>query len=143
MKRLLPTTSIVIGIVFILFISGPIGLIDWHYPRRVDNDPLLAPVKVLDVDGNIISLEDGRRFAVTSINASLEAPTLMEAIDASNGEVEVVTYGADVDIFVKNKLWLCGTCRSRGLIKIPLFASEEHANGRNLIGEVSRVRLKQ
>ena len=48
----------------LFFGTNGCGLIGFHYPRAVENDPLLAPIRVVSVQGNSLCLEDGRVLQV-------------------------------------------------------------------------------
>ena len=48
------------------------GHISFHYLRAVNNDPLLAPVRVVSVQGDNLHLEDGRVIHVHDAGQPLD-----------------------------------------------------------------------
>jgi hypothetical protein len=51
---LLAVTTLVVGALHLF------GLVTFRYERRIDNDPLRSPVRVVEVQGDRIRLADGR-----------------------------------------------------------------------------------
>jgi len=56
--------SVVLIIVSVLAFAYHFSLVRFRYPVMVEGDPLKAPVKVVGISGNQITLEDGRVLAL-------------------------------------------------------------------------------
>jgi hypothetical protein len=117
--------------VFVLLIgASELQILQLHYPRVVENDPLLAPQRVRAVSGDVITLDDGCELRVDS-----SGKPLYEIIQSSDFLVDLESYDDEsrVMVFAKCRGWLCGTpwC---GLIQIPLIADNVPINRREPIG---------
>ncbi len=119
------------AVLLFLVIASPLGIVQFHYPRGVENDPLLAPVKVRSVVGDTLVLEDGRTFEVSSFGFK----SLKEMVEGSDFRVDL-EYSSEMQdawVFAKSRGWICGT-PWQGLITIPLIADLVPINRREPIG---------
>jgi hypothetical protein len=123
------------AVLFVFIITSWLGILQLHYPRVIDNDPLLSPVKVLSVSGNTLLLEDGRTLLVTA-----NREPLGEVVQKSAFRVDVESEGDGVLLYAKHRGWLCGTPWV-GLIEIPLIADDVPINRREFIG-LARVAVR-
>jgi hypothetical protein len=123
------------AVLLLLSIACSLRIIQFHYPRAVDNDPLLSPVVVESVSGNTIVLQDGRTLHVEAYDEPLD-----QIIQESEFRVDVESAGDDSNlvIFAKRRGWICGTPWT-GLIEIPLIADDVPINSREPIGTAKIV----
>jgi hypothetical protein len=112
-----------------------LGIVRFDYPRAVENDPLKSPVQVEHVDGNRLTLADGRVFQVEVFDESLA-----DLVKASEDRVdlEVIGDGRHADIFAKHRGWICGTPWV-GIVNLPLIPVNVPINRRQLIGTAELV----
>jgi hypothetical protein len=115
------------------------GLVQLHYPRRIDNNPLRAPIRIVNVDprGNDntdLYLADGRILRFDYSPRS----DILEAIQESDHEIDVETMasGDAGMVYVKRRQFICGTpwfefC----LIRIPLIPDDVPGNSRQWLGD--------
>lgn len=117
----------------VLFLASLFRIVQFHYPRAVENDPLLAPVKVESVQGETIVLEDGRSLRVDYFGSE----PLEEVIEGSDFKVDIETERVDersmTTIYVKHRSWICGTPWV-AFINIPLIPDDIPINRRKRIG---------
>ena len=121
----------------LLALASSMRIVQFHYPRAVDNDPLLAPVLVKSVDGNMLILEDGRAFLVSP---NPDFGPLAEIIEGSESQVDIGSDEDGVVIFAKHRGWLCGTPWT-GLIEIPLIPDDVPLNRRAPIGRAVELSI--
>lgn len=76
------------AVLVILIVASWLRIIQFHYPRAVENDPLLFPVKVQSVSGNTLVLEDGRTLQVETYDEPLD-----QIIQQSDFQVDVESDG--------------------------------------------------
>jgi hypothetical protein len=108
------------------------GLVGLHYMRAVDNDPLVAPVRVLSVQKSTLRLEDGRALQVDHLLRH-DVP-LRELIEASGNWVDVEPDGPQtLIVFVKTRRGICGTPWAQP-VSIPLIPDNVPVNRREQIG---------
>jgi hypothetical protein len=118
-------------LVALFFGTNGFGVVGLHYPRVVENDPLLAPVRVLSVQNNTLHLEDGR---VLNVDQLLAEGSLAESIQASDNRVDVESNGPKaVMVFIRTRGWICGTPWARPL-NIRLIPDDIPINRRECIG---------
>ncbi len=113
----------------ILVFGSSFGIIQLHYPRIIENEPLLAPLKVQSLSADKLVLEDGRSFEV--FWSTSEA---VRSLNESEYLVDLHFYsGTDVEIYAKSRNFICGTPWN-GLIVIPLIADKVPRYHRQLVG---------
>lgn len=117
----------------VLFFASLFGIVQFHYPRAVENDPLLAPVKVETILGETIVLEDGRSLHIDYFGSE----PLEEVIEGSDYRVDIETESVGehsmTTIYVKHRSWICGTSWV-AFINIPLIPDDIPINHRKNIG---------
>jgi hypothetical protein len=95
------------AIVVILVTASALRIIQFHYPRIIENNPLLAPIQVVSVTNNALELADGRRLIVEYI----EEP-LADVIRGTNHRVDIEVDGSSYLIYVQRRGWICGNSSS-------------------------------
>jgi len=118
------------AVLAILVFGSSVGIIQLHYPRVIENSPLIAPIKVQSFSASKLALEDGRSFDVFWTNH----PDIALLIKESENLVDLHFYsGTEVEIYVKQRRFICGNSW-RGLIQIPLIADIVPRYHRDLVG---------
>ena len=115
------------------------GLVTFHYPNIIQNEPLKNPQKVVRLDGPDIILENGRMVRLDFMYVSEISNELSQAafIIDLEGEKE----GA-VRIWGRQPGWICGTAWSQP-IRIPLIRDTVYVNRRELIAVGAYVKAGQ
>ena len=113
-----------------VYATSSLRLIQLHYPRVVENEPLLAPVKVESVTGDTLVLADGRILRVEVFHKPID-----EYMTEPEFHIDLETIGdpSRTIVYVKQRGWLCGTPWV-GIIKIPIIPDEVPINHRTSIG---------
>ncbi|MBC8351417.1 MAG: hypothetical protein H8E66_05490 [Planctomycetes bacterium] len=123
--------SLLIAVVFVavFLATNGFGLVGLHYPHAIENDPLIAPVRVVSVQNDTLELEDGRVIVVDAISDPLD-----ELIKASDDHVDIEFEdgSTNVVVFAKTRSWICGTSWIR-LVNIPLIPDDVPINRRETI----------
>ena len=129
----------ILAVLFVVvFVTTTVGaLFDFHYPRGIDNDPLLDPHQVHSVQGKSLHLEDGRVILLYADFGQLKE--LMGPADC-RVDLEMDRSGRNVSVFVKTRFAECGDpfAMVRWLLPpycIPLFPDDYSLNYRDCIGE--------
>lgn len=122
---------VIVALVCLFVATEGFGLIGLHYPRAIDNDPLVSPVTVTLVAPNVLQLEDGRRLEVAFQDLGV---ALDKAISDSDGKIDMeVGNNGVVSVYLKRRSWVCGTPWARA-INIPLIPDDVPLNRRQLVG---------
>ena len=113
-----------------LFVCCSLGIIQLHYPRAFENDPLLTPVQVDSVSGFTLTLRDGRVFTVDTSEESLD-----KIIKESGYRVDLepLPQSTHSIVYVKRRGWICGNSWL-GVIHIPVIPDDVPINRRKQIG---------
>jgi hypothetical protein len=126
-----------LAIVVLLAAGGSaLGLVGFHYPRVVQNEPLRNPQTVVRLDGIDLGLQSGaiiRVEAMESLEISNKLSQSAFEIDVESGKDETVA------IYARLNGWVCGTPWAQP-IRIPLIRDTVYRNRRQLIGFGSYVR---
>lgn len=105
------------------------GFIDVHYTRVIDNQSLLSPMVVSKVEGNRLTLEDGRILELEDPMAFDDWPS---ALAANQFQIEVESgQSSDVIVWGNVRRTICGGTHA---IRIPLIATDVNLNRRMTIG---------
>jgi hypothetical protein len=120
----------------VLLVASYLQIIQFHYPRDVENNPLLSPVKVQSVRGTRLHLEDGRIYQIDTLDEPLD-----KLIEESGFLVDVEVDAATLDsrLYAKRRRWICGTPWRTGILHIPLIPDDLPTNHRQLIGIATAV----
>ena len=123
--------GLAILLVAAILAANETGYISFHYLRAVNNDPLLAPVRVFSVRGDNLHLEDGRVIHVHDPGQPLD-----QAVKASENRIDVEPKrGTDeLIVFGRERGMICRGPYSGKLLTIPLIADEVKLNSRGIIG---------
>lgn len=107
------------------------GHISFRYLRAVNNDPLLAPVRVVSVQGDDLHLEDGRVIHVHHAGQSLD-----QAVKACDNRIDVEPKRGTDELIVFGREWgmICRGPYSGKLLTIPLVADTVELKRRAIIG---------
>ena len=132
-------TRAILAILFvaIVLVMTVRTLFDFHYPRGIDNDPLLEPYHVLSVQDNMLHLEDGRVVLLHTVSGQLNE--LIESA-GSRIDLEMDRSEKNATVFVKSKFAGCGDpfATVRWLFppyRIPLFPDDYLLNYRDCIDD--------
>jgi hypothetical protein len=105
------------------------GLVGFHYPKVVVDEPLQNPQKVTRIDGTNIFLQDGRVIAIGSAD-SLE---ISNRLSQSSFQIDLErTKGETAVIWARQNGWICGTSWAQP-IRIPVIRDTVYKNRRQLI----------
>lgn len=119
-----------VGTVFLLLvIAAALGMVGFHYPHVVQDQPLNDPVAVLDVESNRLFLADGR-----VIEADVDSEQDITNQLAQSDFMIDVEQGQDgfVGIYARQDGWICGTPWAQPIL-IPAFRDTVYRNRRELI----------
>lgn len=135
MKRFRSTKSLFVlraaAVLVVVFVASSLRIIQLHYPREVENNPLLDPIKVQSVSGSTLLLEDGRTFHMHTFDEPLE-----KIIEESGFLVDVDTAAGEAYsmIYVKRRGFITCGLPWTGVIEIPLIPDDVPRNHRELLG---------
>lgn len=122
-----------IGLLGLGFLTGLVGI---HYPRIIENQSLLHPVAVVQVEGARITLADGRMFELETAfpgrdrTKSWSVGSRVEIEDDGSGEVM---------IFGNSPRMICGTPWAKP-IRIPLIPVDLDRNRREIVAFANQVK---
>jgi hypothetical protein len=111
------------------------GIVGFHYPRAIDNDPLRSPVYVAHVDATRLVLEDGREFEFANGN---HEPAVMSGQFGNRVDLELQPDGTYTVYRQRTGLFICGTPWARP-INIPLVPDDIPLNARLPAGTVRPI----
>jgi hypothetical protein len=127
------------SLILLSLIGWGTGIVGIHYPKQFDNQPLRNPLKIVSVDGSVITLEDDRtiEFPVMACEVSWEtlarqANYLVEVESVPDGRGQVHVWFSVPDPIPATR-W-------KEPIRIPLIADFIPANRRELFGIGSNLR---
>ena len=105
------------------------GFIDIHYTRVIENQSLASPMTVLKVEGNTLTLEDGRILELEDPMAYNDWPSALARnrfrIEVESGQSRKVIIWGNV------RRTICGGTHT---IRIPLIGQDVNRNLRRTIG---------
>jgi hypothetical protein len=113
-----------------LFVCCFLGVIQLHYPRAYENDPLRTPVQVESVSGFKLTLQDGRVLNVDTAEESLDR-IIQES--GYRVDIEPLPRSSHLVVYAKRRGWICGT-PWLGVIEIPVIPDDVPINRRVQIG---------
>ena len=126
MKYLLYT---IIGCVLIFILGILSGLIGIHYPHVVENQPLESPIKVVRIDGQNLTLSDGRVIIIDEETGRNWRAVLSE----SDNMIDVEEHDDGlVEVYGRQNGWICGNPWVQP-IRIPIIRDTVYKNRRELI----------
>jgi hypothetical protein len=129
------TTAILVVAVLLIFCASMIGMVGFHYPHVIQDEPLQNPQKVLRVEGPNIFLESGAIIALDHVDAS----SISNKLDQSAFRVDIEgAKGGPLAIWARQDGWICGTPWAQP-IRIPLIRDTIYKNRRELIAVGSYV----
>jgi hypothetical protein len=114
------------------------GLIGFHYPRVIENEPLKDPHKVVRFEGTNLFLEDGAMIALGPFGSE----RLGDQLKKANFEIDIERDAdGSCSVLSRQPGWICGTPWTQP-IRIPLIADTVYRNRRELIAIGSYVAPK-
>ncbi len=128
MRNAAITLGFFAGLLFIGWLCGSVGI---HYPRVIENQPLLDPQPVGKIEGQRVELQDGRVFEILNDFAGDDWPVSDAAIhrqidiERDPGEDGFVLY-------VNRDGFVCGTPWARPFV-IPIIGDPVYRNRREPI----------
>ena len=125
---------LIIAAVFILCAAN-FGIVGFHYPMVIQDEPLRNPQKVVRMEGTNIFLQNGAVIEIESSDAAEISNKLHQS--AFNIDIEG-TKGEPLAIFARQDGWICGTPWVQP-IRIPLIRDNVYKNRRKLIAIGSYV----
>ena len=134
MKKIV--ACVVTAAIVLFVLAWLVGVVGFHYAHVIENEPLIAPVEVTNVDGNRLVLADGRALEVDAFPGQLT-----DLLSQSDFMIDLETEGEDaVLIYARQDGWICGT-RWAQPIRIPIFRDTVYKNRRQLIahGRITRI----
>jgi hypothetical protein len=123
------TATILIVAVLLILCASMIGMVGFHYPHVIQDEPLQHPQNVLRVEGTNIVLESGAMIALDQVDASGISNKLKQS--AFQVDIEGAK-GGPVGIWARQDGWICGTPWAQP-IRIPLIRDTTYKNRRELI----------
>ena len=120
------TILIAVAVIVLACVSGLVG---FHYPHVIQNEPLHHPVAVVRVESNRLWLEDGRVLRLDGADSS----QISNKLSQSEFRVDIEK-GADgfLGIYARQNSWVCGTPWAQP-IRIPIIRDTVYENRRELI----------
>jgi len=131
--------ALIMGMVVVaLFVTAwAVGLIGFHYPYIIDDEPLHSPIKVVRIDGRHVLLQDDRTIEFE--NWMEGRATISEALSQSDFQIDLEpdSNGAYI-VWGRQAGWICGTPWTQP-IRIPLFKDTVYRNRRQCIGRAKEI----
>jgi hypothetical protein len=121
--------TLLIAFVLLIACASVTGIVGFHYPHVIQDEPLHHPQKVTRVDGKNIILESGIVIALDGTQASDISNKLWQS--AFKIDIEGSKTGP-VAIWARQDGWICGTPWAQA-IRIPLIGDTTYKNRRELI----------
>lgn len=112
-----------------MLLVAAIGSVGFTYPRVVAREPLQHPVKIASIQGNAITLVDGRIF---DLGPPPDQKAWPDVFSESDGMVDIDASGNDAAIYANQKGWICGTPWAAP-IRIPLVPETVYRDRRELV----------
>lgn len=129
MKSPIKIVALLFAISFCLLALMACRQIGFTYVRLIENDPLSNPFRVIKSTPGKLELEDGRSVELW---ASYNDAELQRSLRESDNWIELApTFDDHVEIYVKSKVFICGT--SFPTITIPLSPVDVPKYRRRLI----------
>ena len=122
-------------IISMVALSAGFGIIGFHYPRVIQNEPLLHPRKVVRLEGTNIVLQDGLVIGIESMDSNEISNKLQQSnfyVDVDDGN------DAYTVIYARQDSWVCGTPWAKPIV-IPLIPDDVYKNRRQLVALGKRL----
>ncbi len=125
--------GIIIFVVLITF-GFLIGIVGFHYPQVIENEPFNSPIKVIDMKVNKLFLADGK---IIQIDNKFKRD--WEKVLSESEFMVDLKFKKDLFfIYARQKSWICGTPWAQP-IRIPLFKDIVYENRIELIAVGKQV----
>jgi hypothetical protein len=123
------TAYILIIALLLILCAASCGLVGFHYPTVIQDEPLRDPQKIARVEGTNLFLQNGSVIAIDWIKAT----EISNELRQSSFEVDLEgAKGEPVAIIARQDGWICGTPWAQP-IRIPLIRDTVYKNRRELI----------
>lgn len=121
--------TIAVGSVLLFAFGVSTGVIGIHYIRVIENEALINPVNVTKVEGNMLTLGDGR---VLELEEPMHGENWDRALDMNHNRIEVEP-GKSREVVVWGSVprTICGGTYA---VRIPLIPRNVNRNRRMTIG---------
>jgi hypothetical protein len=133
MEKQMKLRIFIYGTVFaiVIVVLDGMGVLGFTYPRAVENNPLLNPVRVIAVSSNSFTVADGRSFSVDFDHALFS-----RAVTNAGIQIELSDMGDGMfTVYTTERGWICGTPWAR-MITIPVIPESVPINRRRYAGIV-------
>lgn len=122
-------TIIALIVATVVAIAWTMGLVGFHYPQVIQDEPLRHPLNVVRVENNRLWLEDGRGLVLDD----LDAGQISNKLSQSDFKVDIEP-GANgiLGIYARQNGWICGTPWAQPIC-IPIIPDTVYKNRRELI----------
>src|SRR4051812_43856517 len=106
------------------------GVIGFHYPKVIQNEPLHNPQKVVRIIGSDVVMQNGAVLRIDNMDAS----EISNKLSQSTFEVELDggPNGEPVAVWARQKGWVCGTPWAQPIV-IPLIRDTVYKNRRCVV----------
>ena len=119
------------------FLASFMGVVGFHYPHVIQDQPLNSPIKVIRIDGNRLILQDKRVIEVEDYSNQ----DLTNQLAQSDFMIEIENGAANfVGVYARQNGWICGTPWAQP-IRIPMFRDTVYRNRRELISWPTTITL--
>jgi len=120
----------------LLVFAASLGIVGFRAPRVVQNQPLMAPIRVVSIDGAKLVLEDKRiiqtePYSGQDLSNQLSQSDFMVDLEPGAGET--------VGVYARQTGWICGTPWAQP-IRIPIIRDTVYKNRRQLIATGEFIR---
>ncbi|MEM6474320.1 MAG: hypothetical protein AAF802_32600 [Planctomycetota bacterium] len=120
---------IIVGAVGVSVLAYLFGIVGFHYPHIIVDEPFKNPTEVIGVVDEHLYLSDLR---VIKLHANSHEP-LAEVLSQSDYLVDVIGLEPYVRLYARKNGEICGTSWTQS-IRIPLFPETVYRNRREMIG---------
>lgn len=118
----------IVAVSILILASWATGLVGFHYPKVIQDEPLHQPLRVVRVEGTNLFLQNGDIIALYGLDAS----QINNMLSQTAFEIDVKNQNGDLVIFARQNGWVCGTPWAQPL-RVPLFEDTVYKNRRQLI----------
>jgi len=117
------------------------GVISLRYRQIIEDEPLKSPVKVVDIDGDRLILEDARTMEFENWMAA--KGTIAETLSQSNFQVDLEPFrDGTYAVWARQDGWICGTGWQQPIV-IPIFKVTEYRDRRQPVGRAREIDRRQ
>jgi len=128
---------ILAGVLVLLALGTAFGMVGFHYPKVIQNEPLQNPQKVTRIEGSNLILQSGAMVRIEDMDSFGMSNRLAQ----SQFEIELDggSNGGPVTVWARQNGWICGTPWAQP-IRIPVFLDTVYRNRKLIIATGNYVR---